>query len=142
MLFSWSLVFMGQSQSSMPYFNWYVSIDSNRYVFVQKVTIFLMRWQLLAVFWYAERFTEPKCLASTLTAKIYNSFCAKKSQNLRAKKYGRFRGKNLNLIVALKMLRWFLFCFYLKVRIWISPPSSALNLMLVFEISSYYAVLI
>ena len=142
MLFSWSLVFMGQSQSSMPYFNWYVSIDSNRYVFVQKVTIFLMRWQLLAVFDMPNSSLNLNVWHRRLTAKICDGFCAKKSQNLRAKKYGRFRGKNLNLIVALKMLRWFLFCFYLKVRIWNSPPSSALNLMLVFEISSYYAVLI
>ena len=143
MLFSRSLVFMGQSRSSMPCFNWYVSIDSNRYVFVQKVTIFLMRWQLLAVFDIPNSSLNLNVWHRRLTAKIYDSFCAKKSQNLRAKKYGRFRGKkNFKFNCCVENVAMISFCFYLKVRIWISPPSSALNLMLVFEISSYYAVLI
>ena len=142
MLFLRSLVFMGQSQSSMPCFNWYVSIDSNRYVFVQKVTIFLMRWQLLAVFWYAERFTEPKCLASTLDRQNLRQLLRQKVSKSTRQKVWQVSWQKFKFNCCVENVAMISFCFYLKVRIWISPPSSALNLMLVFEISSYYAVLI
>lgn len=142
MLFSRSLVFMGQSRSSMPYFNWYVSIDSNRYVFVQKVTIFLMRWQLLAVFDIPNSSLNLNVWHRRLTAKILRQLLRQKVSKSTRQKVWQVSWQKFKFNCCVENVAMISFCFYLKVRIWISPPSSALNLMLVFEISSYYAVLI